>query len=198
MSEPATEARMETPSADRLVIRIKLVPREPVEPPARPRLSKTALLMLLGVVAVVLGWMAFSTFRSEPTPPPAAIAPAPKPAPAVAVAKPVEPEAQSAPETLPSATNEVVPKASQSALATVRGTIRVVIRVSIDKQGTVVGTTADEPGPSRYFLRLATEAAKQWTFTPAKSEERRSRLIRFNFTRDGASARLLEPPHADR
>jgi TonB family protein len=85
--------------------------------------------------------------------------------------------------------NEVIPDVPKSARDTVRGTIRVSIRVSFDKSGTVVATTTAERGPSRYFERLATEASKQWTFTPATVEEQRSMLIIFNFTRAGTTAR---------
>lgn len=59
----------------------------------------------------------------------------------------------------------------------------------VDKDGTVLIATADEPGPSRYFERLAVEASKKWTFTPADSEAQRIMLVRFNFTRAGTTAR---------
>lgn len=59
----------------------------------------------------------------------------------------------------------------------------------VDKDGTVLVATADDPGPSRYFERLAIEASKKWTFTPADSEAQRTMLVRFNFTRAGTTAR---------
>lgn len=60
----------------------------------------------------------------------------------------------------------------------------------VDAEGTVLAATADEPGPSRYFERLAIEASKKWTFTPADSEtQQRIMLVRFNFTRAGTTAR---------
>lgn len=193
MSEPATE--IQTASADRLVIRIKLVAQEeptPLPPPA-PRLGKSVPLLIAGVVVVLLvGWFGIGSLRSDPPPtltekaPVTAAAPLPKPAPAVA------PEVKQQPDAPLSAINEVVPDVPKSALDTIRGTIRVVIRVSIDKQGSVVGATADEAGPSRYFERLSRQAAKQWTFTPATLADQRTRLIRFNFTRDGAKAHLSD------
>jgi TonB family protein len=64
----------------------------------------------------------------------------------------------------------------------------VSVRVIVDKKGTVLAATADDPGPSRYFERLAIESAKQWTFTPAASEEQRIVVVRFNFTRAGTTA----------
>lgn len=89
----------------------------------------------------------------------------------------------------PSPTEEVIPTPPRSALQTIRGTVRVAIRVSIDKQGTVVAATSDDPGPSRYFERLALDAARKWTFAPARTDEPRTLLLRFHFTRDGITAR---------
>jgi TonB family protein len=65
----------------------------------------------------------------------------------------------------------------------------VSVRVIVDKEGTVVVATADDPGPSRYFERLAIQASKKWTFAPTDSEERRIMRVRFNFTRAGTTAR---------
>ena len=62
----------------------------------------------------------------------------------------------------------------------------------VAKDGTVVAATADEPGPSRYFARLSTEAAKQWTFAPSDSDDRRVKLVRFYFKRSGVTARVAE------
>lgn len=59
----------------------------------------------------------------------------------------------------------------------------------LGKEGRVLGATADDPGPSRYFERLAIEAAKKWTFTPADSAAQRIMVVRFNFTRAGTTAR---------
>jgi hypothetical protein len=61
--------------------------------------------------------------------------------------------------------------------------------VIVDKKGTVLAATADDPGPSRYFERLAIEASKKWTFAPTDSEEQRTMLLSYNFTRAGTTAR---------
>ena len=95
--------------------------------------------------------------------------------------------------TLPESLNEVIPEPAPSALQTVRGTIRVTIRVAIDKQGAVVAARSQNAGPSRYFERLSLEAARQWTFRPTNAAEPQTALLRFSFTRDGATARV-EPP----
>jgi hypothetical protein len=191
MLEPAAESRSDAPSPTRLVIRVKLIPQQP--PPPAWRLSRNALLLIIGIVAVPLGWLGISLFRSDSIPPPVA-APSPQPAPKASAASSTEsgpsikPEVQPPPDAPTSAINEVIPDVPRSALDTIRGTIRVSVRVTIDKQGTVIETAADDRGPSRYFERLAVESAKQWTFSSANSVDRRTMLVRFNFTRAGVTA----------
>jgi TonB family protein len=65
----------------------------------------------------------------------------------------------------------------------------VSVRVIVDKEGTVLVATAADPGPSRYFERLAIQASRKWTFAPTDSEEQRIMLVRFNFRRAGTTAR---------
>lgn len=189
----ASDDRPGTPSTTRLVIRVKLTP--PEAPPPKPRWSKSALLLTIGPLAAGgLIWLAINAFKSDPAPteaatvePVAAETIVPEPAEAIAV----EPEVQQQEQQPPAPTtaiNEVVPDVPRSALDTIRGTVRVSVRVSVDNQGTVVDTAAEDRGPSRYFERLSVEAAKQWTFTPAASEEPRSMLVKFNFTQAGATA----------
>lgn len=190
----------------RLVIRIKLPPGEPPpQAPVRRRLGRGALLLMVGAVAVVLVLVGISMFRSEPTPAPVAAReppktqlepplPVPAPseaAPAVSEQPPAKPEQVTAPS---SPLNQVIPDVPRSALDTIRGTIRITIRVIVDRNGTVLAATADEPGPSRYFARLATEAARKWTFAPTDSAEQRVMLVRFSFTRSGVTGRAIPLP----
>ena len=150
-----------------------------------------------------LVWAGSSVFRTDPAP--AATAPAvpskiatvvrdeplPDPAAETADTKSVESEVRRQPAASPSPINEVIPDPSRGARNTIRGTIRVSIRVIVAKDGTVVAATADEPGPSRYFERLAVEAAKKWTFAPADSAEQRVMLVRFYYKRAGTTARAI-------
>lgn len=177
--------------------------------------------MILGVVAVLLSWIGISMFKSDPASAPAATdgtanSQAPSPAPASAPNEPspatsagplpkpaaetvatrsakAEPAAREQPASPPSPINQVLPDVSRSALDTIRGTIRVSVRVTVNKAGTVISATAAEPGPSRYFERHAVAASKKWTFTPASSEEQRIMLVTFNFTRAGTTASASPP-----
>lgn len=129
----------------------------------------------------------------------------PAPAPAVtdgrlappaetAEATPLESEIQKPADAPTSAVHEVLPDVPRSARQTIRGTIKVSVRVTIDKNGSVLAATADNRGPSRYFERLAVEASKKWTFTPVASEARRTMLVRFDFTRAATTARATSLP----
>ncbi len=194
-SGETVKSRSDVPSASRLVIRIKIPSDAPRAATARPRLGRGALALILVTVAVALGWFGISMFRAEPTSP-ESLSPAPAPAAsAVAPAVSDEPGVKPASETAvtgstpPSPVNEVIPDAPRSALETIRGTVRVSVRVIVGKDGAVVAATPDDPGPSRYFARLAIEAARKWTFTPSDSEEQRVMLLRFNFRRSGTTAR---------
>jgi TonB family protein len=135
-------------------------------------------------------------FRAEPTPAPAPrdvapvvrVDPAPKPAAETALEQP-----DAAPS--PSPVNEVIPDVPRSARQTIRGTIRVSIRVIVGQDGTVLLATADEPGPSRYFARLAVEASRKWTFAPQGAAGQRMTMLRFYFRRGGTTAQA-EPLQA--
>jgi TonB family protein len=177
----------------RLVIRIKLPPGEPPPAPDRTRLRKGALLLIAGAVAVVLIVVGIYMFRTEPTPAPVSSKAAPvvsdQPAPQPTPVKPVEPQVREQPAPPPSPTTEVTPDVPQSALNTIRGIIRVTIRVTVDKEGKVLDATVQEAGASRYFARLALEASRKWTFAPSTSQDRRVMQVRFYFKRSGVTAR---------
>jgi TonB family protein len=184
-----------TPSPGRLVIRVR-IPDGALSAPVQRRSYKgvLGLILVLIAVAAVLTWLGIRMFRSEPqTPAPApAVAPAPKDtAPVISETPPPEVQPQPPAPTLPIA--EVSPSVPRSALNTISGTIVVTVRVTIDKEGTVRDATTIVPGPSRYFARLATEAAKKWTFTPTDSDEQRSMVLRFTFRRSGATAGVDSP-----
>jgi hypothetical protein len=62
----------------------------------------------------------------------------------------------------------------------------------VNQDGTVFAALVDNHGPSRYFERLAIEAAKKWRFTAVDSPDRRLELVRFDFTREGATAHTVD------
>ena len=89
--------------------------------------------------------------------------------------------------------HEEIPDVPSRALRTIRGHVRVSVRVIVDGDGTVFAALTDDPGPSRYFERLAIDAAKKWKFVPTDSGDQRVMVLRFDFTRQGATARAATP-----
>ncbi len=65
------------------------------------------------------------------------------------------------------------------------------MRVTVDKSGTVTSDVLENPGPSKYFARVAGEAASKWKFVPADGQATRQWLIRFEFSRDGVKAHAV-------
>jgi len=83
--------------------------------------------------------------------------------------------------------HQVLPNVPQSARDTIRGTVRVGIKVSVDPSGSVIDATIDSQGPSSYFANLALQAARQWKFAPARSAPDDWNL-RFEFSADDTQA----------
>jgi serine/threonine protein kinase len=63
---------------------------------------------------------------------------------------------------------QFLPEASQKARETIRGKVRVSVKVHVDQSGRVTAAAFDAPGPSQYFAGRTLEAAKLWLFAPAK------------------------------
>jgi TonB family protein len=87
--------------------------------------------------------------------------------------------------------NRVLPNPSVSARNTIHGKIKVRVKVDVDSSGNVAGAKFVTVGPSKYFSRLAMEAARQWKFKPptAKGQPSRSEwTLLFEFTRGGTEA----------
>ena len=83
--------------------------------------------------------------------------------------------------------HQVVPNVPQSARNTITGKVRVVAKVEVDTSGNVTEVALDSPGPSKYFARLASEAARQWKFTPPRVNDHdvaSEWLLRFAFGRE--------------
>jgi outer membrane biosynthesis protein TonB len=93
--------------------------------------------------------------------------------------------------TSPAALHEVFPEVPWRARRTIRGHINIWVRLIVDQDGSVLAASEDRTGPSRYFQRLAIEAAKKWTFPPVDAPSRRLMQVRFDFTRDGTTGRAV-------
>ena len=151
---------------------------------------------------------------AQPTPQPASPRPEPAPKPAAHVSaprvKPPDPEpfaakkaaapatpspsphpAISSPASAPArgqVAHKAMPDVSQKALETIRGKVRVSVRVNVDASGKVTNAAFEAPGPSKYFADAAIHAAKNWTFAPPSSNGGKvpsEWLLRFEFAPAG-------------
>jgi TonB family protein len=177
--------------ATRLVIRVEL-PSEGGRPKTAEvprRASRRVLALVLGgIAAAALGWIGYRAASTVPVPkipPRVEVPPTPAPAP-VPASEP--PRAQPAEPPAGTPVNEVLPDVSRSALETIRGTVRVSVRLVVAGDGTVVAATTEDAGPSRYFERRSLEAARKWTFAPMQTQAQRPVRVRFAFTRFGVTA----------
>ena len=169
------------------------VPGGAAAPKQAPRWSLFAVALAVVLVAVIAVWAglrgnhaAQNSPASSSAPPVAADAtPAPAPTPPTPpLVAPVRPS----PNDVPSVLHEEIPDVPRSARGTIRGRIKVTVRVSVDSSGSVTDAAAENSGSSKYFARLATDAAREWKFVPAENQDSRKWLLRFEFSRGGAVA----------
>lgn len=86
--------------------------------------------------------------------------------------------------------HRVLPDVPGKARDSIRGKVKVSVRVHVDPSGNVSGAKLDSPGPSRYFAQLALKAARHWKFHPAKVDEKNvpsEWILRFEFERAGTT-----------
>jgi TonB family protein len=132
-----------------------------------------------------------TTAIQNPTPPAqSATQPIAKPEPTPS--QPAEPAKQSAQPPAANVLSEVLPTVPARIQNKIQGRVYVTVRVLVDPNGNVVGVLMDNPGPSKYFARLSDQAARQWQFVPADTEDSRVWLLRFQYTRDGVAVRTIE------
>jgi TonB family protein len=175
------------------------------ELPVARRLSGPAIAAtVLAVLAVIwIGWRLFhshpnnlpqsASSNSQPSSPRGASAqnlPAPAPAPASSASVPSSTSAPGSAAVL----HQAIPDVPRHARDSIRGRIKVMVRVTVDRSGNVVGEKLVGSGSSRYFARLASDAAAKWKFAPADKQGSREWLLRFEFTRGGATGQVAAPP----
>jgi hypothetical protein len=158
----------------------------------RPRVIVAMIAVLLVILAAV--WLRAHRVVAPPGPQSAQSAPAPGLDNAPPLDRPAAPPAPAAPAA-PAVLHEELPNVPRSASDTIHGHLSVTVRVTVNSAGDVVGERPEDPGPSKYFARLATAAAAKWKFSPANNQDSRAWLVRFEFTRDGTTAQAaLAPP----
>jgi hypothetical protein len=130
---------------------------------------------------------AASPATSPPGPSPAASPPTASPLPAASPAA-VENPSENIADALPGVLHQEIPEISHGARGSIRGIIKIAVRVKVDRSGNVVSAALDSRGSSRYFTRTAMDAAKKWKFVQAGDQNSRAWMLHFEFTRAGVTA----------
>ncbi|MFY9690679.1 MAG: TonB family protein [Candidatus Acidiferrales bacterium] len=92
--------------------------------------------------------------------------------------------------------HRALPDVPRFASKTIRGTVRVTVRVKVDRAGHVRAAKLESAGRSRYFARLSMDAARNWKFRPRTANAKRTPsewLIRFDYTKSATTAAAEEP-----
>ena len=88
--------------------------------------------------------------------------------------------------------DRVMPEVAASARRTIEGRIKVRVKVNVDGDGKVTEARLAEAGPSKYFARVALEAARRWKFAPAGEQgEKREWTVLFVFSRARTEAAAM-------
>ena len=181
-------------------IKPRLVPGRPIEFPAgrtsepeEAEKPRRLLPIALGLIAalVVIGALLLLGHKSGTTPEresaPAATAPSPAP--------PASPMPAHGPTAKGAVSARTMPQVAGYASSTIRGTVMVVVRATVDESGHVSNASFKWAGPSRYFADRAMIAARGWKFKPALRNGQpvpSEWTIRFQFRRDGEDASAVE------
>jgi hypothetical protein len=165
---------------------------EEEEEPTRRPAALGAILGVLVIIGVVWAGVRMLSGHSAPAPPlPAVQAPVAPAAEAAAAPVSAGSISRDAASEAAQQVHEFIPDVPAGARRSVRGHIKVWVRVIVNRDGSVFAATPDRTGSSRYFERLALEAAKKWTFPPADAPSQRLVQIRFDFSRQGVTARAV-------
>jgi outer membrane biosynthesis protein TonB len=156
-----------------------------------PKRSITPLLAgaVIGLI-IIWGWS--HLINKHRNPPPSAAAESQPGASAVAQVPTTvapTPSAPAGPDLPLGVLHRELPTVARSANETIHGHLRVAVRVVVNRSGKVIDETLEDAGPSKYFARLASTAAREWKFVASDEHGTREWLLRFDFSRDQVSAK---------
>jgi serine/threonine protein kinase len=159
-------------------------------PTTQHRPNKLRFVVTAIIVGILTLWAVLTVLHRAHThanvPPSAAVTPHSQPAvsPPAAVEIPKANVAAAPPTVL----HQENPDLSRSARESVRGVIKIAVRVIVDRSGNVAAAMLDSHGSSKYFARAAVDAAKKWKFSQSPDDASRVWLLHFEITRAGTTA----------
>ena len=194
------EGRAAAPSA---VLPVALpetgVSEAPISGQQRPSAKWPYLLALAGLIVAAIVWLA----RPKPSSAPAEQSTQMQPdagagsssAPGEAKEKTASPVSNtSAGGDSSGVVKRVTPEVSPAARRTIHGKILVRVKVNVDAAGNVENAKIESGNSSKYFSRIALEAARDWKFSPAAEGDREWKL-QFAFSRTATEASVVSGKH---
>jgi TonB family protein len=159
------------------------------------KLRMTALIAAVLVLLAVIAVLQLRSRQTEPSSPTEKQQPVPAgstlppqaPSPGIQSSKGAAVKSVVSEQVLP----DVLPSARQS----IRGHVNVKIRVTVDASGHVSNATFDSSGPSKYFAKVALQAAQQWRFKPAQVDGQSVSsiwILQFQFTEAATEINPIE------
>lgn len=194
--DPARRCTLSEVKARLEPVQIQPVQAEKAGGTRSPR--RTVTVLIVAAAVVLLAVIAALVLRSHETPTlvateaqqpePAHAKPSPQsPAPRIKAAKSAASTARG--EVVEGSVAErVLPDVLPAATASIHGQFNLSIRVAVDSAGNVSKAEFDSPGPSKYFGRVAREAAQRWKFKPPQVGGQpvpSEWLLQFQFTQSG-------------
>jgi TonB family protein len=152
-----------------------------------PKNKGFVISITIGIVALGALWSGVRLLRTPGNRTPRDSTTVQSPVAAPAPASVQSPSAASISAPSPTIVHQQNPEVSSHARESIRGVIKIAVRVDVDRSGNVYEATLDERASSKYFAHAAVTAAKQWKFAPA-AQGTRAWLLHFEFTRAGTTA----------
>jgi TonB family protein len=144
-----------------------------------------AVIAGCAVLLLLLAWLGLRGLGHHPSSTPEAASVAQSPPPTAMRPESPSQSSHAGGPTVPasqSVLHQQLPAVPRSAQGSITGRFKVSVRVKVDRTGTVTSAELQDPGPSKYFARLAIDAAKQWKFSATDSA--RVWLLQFAFSRE--------------
>jgi serine/threonine protein kinase len=140
----------------------------------------------VGLVLLLVIWAALRPFGSRTQSPTPASTPVQTSMPQAApqAAAPANPPVSASAASI---VHQEIPVISRGSRGSIRGEIKITVQVTVDRTGNVVAAVLENRGSSKYFARVAADAAKKWRFAPADTPTPRQWLLQFDFSRAGAA-----------
>ncbi len=147
----------------------------------------------MGLLALGTVWTGVHRFHSQAKVQQTASAAAQSPQAVAPTAAAERPQASAA-VPLPTVLHQEMPHVSRGARESIRGVIKIAVRVIVDRSGNVAAAMFDNRGPSQYFARATMDAARKWKFAQTADQASRLWLLHFEFTRNGVTAHAAALP----